>query len=99
MRLALAFGRPDVDRFMGELTARQLAEWDAFEVLEGGIGHRATYRASAVLASLYAEAHRDTKKRAQPFRERDFWPWVDKPKLTPAQFRAQFDVKPKKRKA
>jgi hypothetical protein len=34
MRLAMRFGRPDVDRFMRGLTSRQLAEWEQFLVLE-----------------------------------------------------------------
>lgn len=30
MRLALAFGRPDVDQFLSEMTARQFEEWLEF---------------------------------------------------------------------
>lgn len=99
MRLALACGRPDVDRFMAELSSRQLAEWDVFEKLEGGIGTRALWRAASLLAAMYAEAHRNPKKRAQSWRERDFWPWVEQDKLTPAAFRAKFNVKKPKGKS
>lgn len=34
MRLALRFGRHDVDRFMRELGARQFAEWTRLFALE-----------------------------------------------------------------
>lgn len=34
LRLALAFGRPDVDAFLEEITHEQFAEWQAFASIE-----------------------------------------------------------------
>lgn len=93
MRLALACGRADVDRFMASLSSRQLAEWAAFEHLEGGIGDRAMWTAMAQLTALYAEAHRDPKRRSKPFRITDFLPWIEPPppkQLTVEAFEAMF---------
>lgn len=99
MRLALASGRLDVDRLAATLTSRELAEWEAFEALEGGFGARAGWYAAAQFMALYAEAHRDPRKRSQPFAPADFLPWVERPKLTPAQFRARFgNVVPAKKR-
>ena len=40
MRLALACGRLDVDRFLNEVSSAQLAEWEAFDRIEpGGNAH------------------------------------------------------------
>lgn len=101
MRLALAFGRPDVDRLMRELSSADLVEWAAFEALEGGFGARGVWYANAQLAALYAEAHRDAKKRSKPFSPADFLPWVDRPAPSAAAFRAGFGnvVKVKKKRS
>lgn len=100
MRLALAAGRLDVDAVLSELSSRDIAMWEAFERIEGHFGERGAWERTAMLASLYAEAHRDTKKRSKPFTTSDFVPWILKPKMTPRAFRAQFAhmvQKPKKR--
>lgn len=65
-------------------------EWEAFERLEGGIGARADWYQSAQLCALYAEAHRDSKRRAAPFTAADFLPFVERPKATAKSFRAEF---------
>lgn len=89
MRLALAFGRPDVDVFMAELGSRQIAEWDAFERIEGFIGARAHWEMFRTLAQVMSK---------QKVTQGDFMPWVEQPKLTPAAFRARFKqlLKPKR---
>lgn len=88
MRLALAFGRPDVDRFMAGLSSRQLAEWDAFERIEGFIGSRTHWDVARHLALVMSR---------QKVTHGDFMPWLEKPEMTPAAFRAQFKqlLKPK----
>ncbi len=78
MRLALAVGRLDVDELLADLSARQLAEWDAFDRIEGGIGSRGPWFGMAQMLALYAEAHRDTKKRSQPFKASEFLPWIER---------------------
>lgn len=90
MRLALASGRLDVDRLAQELGSTGIAEWEAFERIEGGFGARAAWLQTAVLAALYAESHRDSKKRAKPFTAEDFLPWVERAQFSPAAFRRQF---------
>lgn len=100
MRLALAAGRLDVDAVLAELSSWDIAEWQAFERIEGHFGERGAWERAAMLASLYAESHRDTKKRARPFTAADFVPWISRPKMTPRAFRAQLAhlvQKPKKR--
>lgn len=76
MRLAMATGRLDVDAVLAGMSAQQIAEWEAFERIEGGFGERAAWERMAHMLALYAETHRDTKKRSQPFRAADFLPWV-----------------------
>lgn len=91
MRLALAFGRPDVDRFMAGLSSRQLAEWDAFERVEGFIGARAHWEMFRTLALVMSK---------QKVTQGDFMPWLEKAATTPASFRAGFEhlLKKPKRK-
>lgn len=100
MRLALQVGRLDVDGVLAELTSRELAEWDAFDRLEGGFGGRAAWGPGALLAALYAESHRDREKRGKPFSQADFLPWLQelRPAMTPAAFRAQFTPLVRKKK-
>lgn len=90
MRLALAAGRLDVDAVLRGLSLKQLTEWEAFERIEGGIGARADWYQIAQLCAMYAEAHRDSKRRSQPFTAADFLPFVEKPKFSAKAFRAQF---------
>lgn len=78
MRLALAVGRLDVDHLAREMTARELAEWEAFDRLEGGIGGRGDWQRTALLASLYAERNRDPKRRSAPFSLKEFLPWIER---------------------
>jgi len=79
MRLALATGRLDVDAVLASLSSRQLAEWDAFERIEGGFGDRAAWDRMANMLALYAEVNRDKKKRTQPFKASEFMPWIERP--------------------
>lgn len=60
MRLALAFGRPDVDRFLDEIDHEQFEEWSAFLALEptGWQAHRLMIQR---LSYMTAQVH--TKKR------------------------------------
>lgn len=69
---------------------RQLAEFEAFEAIEGGFGARAGWYAAAQFMALYAEAHRDPKKRAKAFAPAEFLPWVEREGFNPAAFRAGF---------
>lgn len=99
MRLALATGRLDVDALLAGLSARQLAEWDAFERIEGGFGDRAAAASMAQMLALYAEAHRDSKKRSQPFKASEFMPWIERPTdAGTKRLRAQLVGLSKKRK-
>lgn len=52
----------------------------------------------ALIASILANANRDSKARPQPFSSRDFLPWVEKPKFTASLFKAQFSHLIRKRK-
>lgn len=99
MRLALAAGRPeDYERMGAALSARELAEWQAFERLEGySLGDRGAWERTALLASLYAEAHRDPQKRAHSFTMADFLPWAPRARVTSNTFRAWFAGRIKKK--
>jgi hypothetical protein len=67
----LAVGEVDVDALLARLTARQLTEWMAYYQLEpwGDLNHD---RRMATLTALTANAHRDPKKRPEPFSSEDF---------------------------
>lgn len=100
MRLALATGRLDVDALLAGLSSRQIAEWEAFQNIEGSLGERGHWERMAHMLALYAEAHRDRKKRAQPFKASEFLPWIERPTgMEGKRLRAQFAhlVKTKKR--
>ncbi len=59
----------------GRMTPRQIrAMWDAWKLRE-----RAHDRRAALMPWLYAEAHRDRKRRAEPWRIEDFMPGEPKP--------------------
>lgn len=58
------------------MSARELAEWQAFDALEP-IGHIRTDYGFALLATLYANAHR--RKGDAPAKVTDFMPFVAKP--------------------
>lgn len=89
MRLALAVGRLDVQRVLAELTSADIALWQAFERVEGSFGERGHWERTAMLASMYANAHRDVQKRPQPFRPDEFVPFVEQPRRTGKTLRAQ----------
>lgn len=75
---------------LDEISSKQLSEWMALESIEGPIGERGAWHRMAHVASILANAHRDQKKRPQPFRLDEFLPWVERPAMTPRAFRAQF---------
>lgn len=56
----------------------ELGEWAAFFRINPWGQDRADLR-SAIVASLIANAHRDTKKRRQPFSADDFMPYAERP--------------------
>lgn len=101
MRLALAAGRPEeVEVLARRLSSRELAEWDAFERIEGGIGTRAVQVAVAQLTATLAEIHRDPKKRARPFTAGEFLPFIERKAeggLTPKALRALLGGRVKKK--
>ncbi len=92
MRLALATGRLDVDAVLAGLNARQMAEWEAFERLEGSFGDRGAWIRMAHMLSFYAEAHRDAKKRSQSFKVTEFLPWVERPADVPSRRLRSWDT-------
>jgi len=63
MRLALAFGRPDVDGLLGELTHEQYREWIDFITLEPQ-GWQAIRMMTQRLSYMIAQVQ--TKKRLKP---------------------------------
>jgi hypothetical protein len=70
------------------MSSVEFAEWQAFQRLEGPLGPvRADWRA-AVVASVVANANRDTRKHRKAYEPPDFIPkWdanVRKPPLPPA---------------
>jgi hypothetical protein len=67
----LAAGRLDVDGLLAELSAAQLREWEAFDLLEP-FGNE--WRQTALLAMLTAETNRDAEKKPEPFTVEDFLP-------------------------
>ena len=66
---------------MLEMSSRQLAEWDAFERIEGFLGGRGAWDRARVLAMALTGAKTT---------HGDFMPWVERPRMTPKAFRAQF---------
>jgi hypothetical protein len=81
MRLALVFQRPDVRRFMQELKAPDLALWEAYERAEGYMGERAAWERIYQLARVLA---------GEKVKNIDLMPWLERPRMTPKAFRAQF---------
>lgn len=73
-------------------------EWAAFEEIEGAFGERGAYLRAASIASILANANRDTKKQPKPYTLQDFLPWVERPRMTPRAFRAQFSNVVKKKR-
>lgn len=81
MRLAATFGRHDVRRFMQELKAPDLALWEAYERAEGFLGERAAWERLLQLARVLA---------GEKVRNSDLMPWVERARMTPKAFRANF---------
>lgn len=71
-------GRADVDRMLGELSARQFDEWIAFYSIEPWGEERADLRAG-IVASTVANVNRNAKQRSKPYSPKDFMPVYDKP--------------------
>lgn len=77
------------------LTARQLAEWEAYQQMEPFGEDRADMRAG-IIASTIANVY--LKKGAKPLSALDFMPFVEKPKTaTAARLRQFFQSREKKR--
>jgi hypothetical protein len=87
MKLALAMGRPDVDRFAEELTANEFREWEAFWQIEPfGDDWRMAARAAIFTArSFGAKIDANTEDM--------FFPGFDpfEQKQTPEEMRATFE--------
>lgn len=62
-----------VEELEGRMSARELAEWQAFDALEP-IGHIRTDYGFAMLATLYANSHR--RKGDSPAKITDFMPFI-----------------------
>jgi hypothetical protein len=61
----------DVESVLAELSAAQLAEWQAYYQLEPFGGQ---WQQTALLASLIANANRDPEQKPEPFTVEDFLP-------------------------
>lgn len=96
----MQFGRPDVDAFLSELTAAQLAEWEAFYALEPWGELRADLRAAKLVAAIFNCALGRTKNTPTITPAVVFETLADDPldAQTPEQMRAALGVKPKRRK-
>lgn len=73
-KLALAFGRPDVDVFLEELSSTQLLDWQAF-ASKCGLPHYRDDVHFGLLASLIYNANRGDGDPAEPPGE--FMPYHD----------------------
>lgn len=78
-RLALALGMT-VEEMGERMSARELAEWMAFDRISPIGEDRADLRAG-IIASVIANSHR---VKGDPFTPADFMPFIEKPKATPA---------------
>jgi hypothetical protein len=58
---------------LSRISSRELAEWQAFSLLEPFGERRADLRA-AIIASTIANANRDKDKKPEPFTPHDFMP-------------------------
>lgn len=61
----------DVDGVLAELSAEELAEWQAYDYLEP-FGEQ--WQQTALLASLIANANRDVEQHPEPFQASEFLP-------------------------
>jgi hypothetical protein len=77
-RLAMKFGRPDVDAFLQEMTAPQMWHWLALNNIDPWTNDRQDLH-SAIVATVIANTSGSKKK----FKIDDFMPdWIDKKKAT-----------------
>ena len=60
------------------MSARELSDWIAFATIEPFGDARRDLQAG-IIASVIANAHRDRKKRGQPYTPADFVPRFEKP--------------------
>ena len=74
MRLALSMGEVDPGALAARLTSSQMTEWQAYFAEDPWGEERADLR-SAILASLFANAHRDPAQHSEPYRPVDFMPY------------------------
>lgn len=88
--LALALGST-VAELKTRMGHAEFVEWQTFYQVEP-FGHARSDIQTALLASLLANAHRDTKKRPKPYGLRDFTPdyWQQRVDDKGAQIRAKF---------
>jgi hypothetical protein len=95
----MALGRADPDRMLREMSARQLFEWFAFDVLEGFGERRADLR-MGILASLTANVHRDVKRKVSPYKPSDFIPKIkeDADKIAERELKMALDSISKRKK-
>lgn len=87
-RLALSLGWPSVAWGLAHISARELAEWEAYYRLEPFGEERADLRAG-IIAATEANAHRDAKKHRKAYEPGDFMPRFDlqQKKQSPQQTR------------
>lgn len=66
------------------MDSRELAEWQAYAQLDPFGNARGDLRAG-IVASTFANAHRDQKKRKKPFTAQEFMPEFAQAKRQPQQ--------------
>ena len=71
-RLALALGRP-VGEMLSTMSSHELAEWMAFERVEGPVGEMRDDLRTGIMASTVANVNR--KRGSRPFTPADFMPY------------------------
>lgn len=80
--MCLALGIPHPDYLLGLLTARQLADWEAYYGVEPFGDERADLRAGIVACTI-ANIH--LKKGKDPLSALDFMPFAEKPRNVAAE--------------
>ena len=69
------------------MSSLEYAHWQAFAASEPLGAERGDYHAALIVSNL-AEIHRDSKRRAQPFRLSDFLLFHDKPEQSDEEIAA-----------
>lgn len=88
----MALGQPSVAACQRAISSAEFAEWMAYSRVEP-FGAEVDHEMLATLTALFAETHRDEKKRRMPFGTEDFMPGVEPPKpLTQAELRRKMDA-------